>query len=196
MGDEVTMRLLGLTSGENFASNISSRLKIDSELAEKIANEIKTKILSRIPENILSEQEKKVKPALNESYAPIINTDTPIVITQETKTEALEELKHRREVAQESGAVIKPVPPNLPVLEPDFAQSTLVVKEGEKAHDVPPLGTFRKPKPTFGVKPDVAPEVSVQKPTPKENSAQSDAKPRPIANPHYSGHDPYREPIN
>ena len=74
-------------------------------------------------------------------------------------------------------------PPNLPVLEPDFAQSNVVVKEGEKAHDVPAMKEEEK-----------APEPTLLNPEPEQP-----IKPRvSLSVPDYrypSGKDPYREPI-
>ncbi len=72
MGDEITMRLLGITSKEVFATNLGSRLKIDSEIAQKIANDVKTRILAKIPEKILIAQQEYVQAKITKPAVPEI----------------------------------------------------------------------------------------------------------------------------
>lgn len=121
----------------------------------------------------------------------------PIVITKETKEDALEELKRRREQAVEAGAVVKPVPPsNLPVLEPDFAKSDVMIKEGEAVHEV----THVEPatQESEPVTPVVVAEEKIPEPaTPPV--ASKPVTPEPVAPKVYGypgGKDPYREPLD
>ncbi|MBI2065743.1 MAG: hypothetical protein HYT68_01600 [Candidatus Zambryskibacteria bacterium] len=111
MGDEVTMRLIGLTTENDFVKNIETRLKTTLEISQKIADDVKTKILSKAPEKLLRAQEEYAQTKLKElpqqtiasteiSSAPLFNpTPTPKIL----------------EIA----------PKNLPIVEP-----------GEIAHDV------------------------------------------------------------
>lgn len=116
LGDEVTMRLLGITKKESFKENLKNRLQINEELVTKILNEINSNILSKIPEKVLTAQEEYAQAKLKEWLANPQITEQKVSENQDlesfppTKTTELE------------------VPPaNLPMIEP-----------GEVAHDTAP----------------------------------------------------------
>ena len=174
MGDEVTMRLLGLTPDKSFAENLKVRLKITPEVAQKITEEVKNRILSKVPEKILSAQET-VRLKLEK-------TDGIIVTTLKTKGDTIKESERgviNNKVTVPTAPAIKASPPNLPVLEPDFAKETLMVKKNEVAYDAAPTAQSTEP---LG---------KTAEPETKKEELKT-----PLPNYGYPpGKDPYREPL-
>lgn len=85
MGDEVTMRLIGVTPAKKFTSNLESRLKIGADVAKKIASEIESQIVSSVPVNILDTQEEYIQSKLAKlkeitTSLEIPPEDLPIVV--------------------------------------------------------------------------------------------------------------------
>ncbi len=87
MGDEVTMRLLSITSDRAFATNLETRLKVSSEVAQKIANDVKNQVLSKIPEKALIEQEGVVHNMVKDLSENIAPANLPMVEKGETAHE-------------------------------------------------------------------------------------------------------------
>lgn len=61
LGDEVTLRLLGVTKGEELLGNIQTRLNISADVAAQISKDIDSKILSKIPANVLKAHDEYVQ---------------------------------------------------------------------------------------------------------------------------------------
>ena len=99
LGDEVTMRLLGLSSENDFVKNLETRLKTSPEISQKIADDVKSKILSKIPEKILRDQENRVNiQAVKLSNIPeILPTNLPMV----EKGEVVHEVPHESPARQD-----------------------------------------------------------------------------------------------
>ena len=115
LGDEITMRLLGVTTKDNFKESLKHRLQINDEVVEIILGAINSNMLSKIPEKTLKAQEEYAQEKLKTiSLGPKeeIPTETPdLESLPPTKSSELE------------------IPPaNLPMIEP-----------GETAHDPKPF---------------------------------------------------------
>ena len=67
MGDEITMRLLGVTTGSSFIPNLQTRLGVTLEIAQKIAGDIQTTVLAKVPEKILAAQENYARTKLTDT---------------------------------------------------------------------------------------------------------------------------------
>lgn len=117
LGDEITMRLLGITKKESFKENLKNRLQINEELVSKILNEINSNILSKIPEKTFVVQEEYAQTKLKEWLA------NPQITEQKVpENHDLESLPPTKTTELE-------VPPaNLPMVEP-----------GETVHDTAPV---------------------------------------------------------
>ncbi|MBX4195795.1 hypothetical protein KW796_02480 [Candidatus Parcubacteria bacterium] len=70
LGDEIMMRVIGVTQKVNFTSNIEARLGVTADVAQKIADEVGEKILSNIPSGVLEAQEEYTQVKLKET-APL-----------------------------------------------------------------------------------------------------------------------------
>lgn len=156
---ETMFIIYGFENPVDYIDNLVREVGISEEVATNIAIAVDEKILK-----VISQQIEK--------------NSSPTIIT---KSEALEELKRRREQAVEAGAVVKPVPPSLPVVEPDFARSDLVVKAGEVAHEV------------AHTEPVLTNSQKVVEKTPEPVTPPKPATPPAYGYP--GGKDPYREPL-
>jgi len=183
LGDEITMRLIGLTQSNNFSLNIACRLKISAEIADRIVLEVNNKIISKVPINILELQEKSASKELDiEQNA---KSEIPVIITKETKQAVMDQLAQRVQNARQGGApaimqvapaVVQVVPQTMPQAMLGVIHNSLpMVEVGETVHDVP---LPQKAEPIF--QPAIA-MVKVEQPKPNQR---------------YSGGvDPYREPL-
>lgn len=187
LGNELTLRLIGVTSGERFIQKIEIELKIDAEIAKQIASAVTDQILSKIPKDILTKQEEQAQLMLEEvSKLNEVETirqkdkldqeetvDRPVIITVENKEVALKQLDER--VEQQKASVPEIASHNLPMVEP-----------GETVHDAKPMteveGLVRGINPS-----NDAPQQQAWARKPWNASEQAYKYP--------GGKDPYREPL-
>lgn len=173
---ETTMRMIGLTPKNKFQEKLEGELKVNSEIANKIANNIIAVVLSKIPEKVLVAQEEYAQVKLKEWQSK------PQTIEQKVpENQDLESLPQIKTTELE-------VPPaNLPMVE-----------HGETVHDTKPVDSFVPPKPFIPPqteKPASAPLTQ----TPVQNQEPKPATPPPAPqikpSSGYNGRDPYREPL-
>jgi hypothetical protein len=167
LGDEITMRLIGVTTGKNFASNLETRLGITPEITKKLEMEIENKIFSKIPNNILSSQEEYAQSKLKESSA-YTTVNIPKIAPEMHPMVEKGEIAHDVPLPEERGEHTEPkeapAPANLPT------------EELRSAPSIP------------------APEVrSITPPSPEPK--QEEKAPEPPKSSYAPGQDPYREPI-
>lgn len=58
LGNEITMRIIGVTTKENFESEIQNKIIVDELQAKKLAFSIEQNILSKVSQEALEEQER------------------------------------------------------------------------------------------------------------------------------------------
>ena len=108
-----------------------------------------------------------------------IPTEEPVIITQENKQDALKNLSQRVANNQKvEAAAVENNHANLPMVEPAFAQGSVMVKKGEVAHNVAPATS----------------EVGSKNQEVRMGETEKPKMPTPTV--HYpGGQDPYREPL-
>jgi len=156
MIDEVGYIILGLKERSSIKNSLAD-IGVEKTAIPSIIQEVSKEIFSKLD---------KIEPTNSQ----------PVIITTETKEAALKDLNKRVEQQKVTGP--ETLPTNLPMVEPAFAQGSVMVKKGEVAHDVPHV---EQPK---------APPVQAPK------TATAPDKPMPTADARYpGGKDPYREPL-
>lgn len=120
-----------------------------------------------------------------------LSDDMVISIAKEVNKQIIEPIisavnRKKEKIQPINSPAPTPTPSNLPVLEPDFAKETLMVKPNETAHPVEPLTGNQQPTT------DSEQQISKEKKPPfqpPEGSVQ------PAKSAYADGQDPYREPI-
>ncbi len=185
MGDEVTMRLIGVTTANSFISNLKTRLGISSEIAEKIKADVETKILSKVSVKVLHAQEEYSQSKLKETTTT--STKLPEVAPEIHPMVEKGEVAHNVPLAEEeepSAASHKAsAPANIPTQDPSEVPES-IEELVEEPSTQPSANPVSKPEP----------KITAQSASePKKEEVQ--VPPPPAKSPYPPGQDPYREPI-
>lgn len=87
LGDEITMRLMGITTRNAFPENLKNRLQIKDEEILTILEDINSKILSKISEKVSIAQEEYSQTKIKNNLSDMTNTPNQEEPTETTSIE-------------------------------------------------------------------------------------------------------------